>query len=144
MRHINQEMKRFNHLMTETEAAYHEVSLKMGFSDSAMQILYAICENGESCLLGDITRLSGMRKQTIGSALRRLEEDGIVFLEAAGGKAKRVCLTKRGKQVASDTVYRILEIEDKIFSSWEKQELDMYIELTRRYLAAFREETGRL
>ena len=57
-------MKRFNHLLGEMDAAYHEMSLKLGLPDSAMIVLYTICDNGECCLLQDICRRSGLSKQT--------------------------------------------------------------------------------
>lgn len=87
-------MKRYNYLLGEIEASYHEVSLKLGLSDSAMKILYAICDNGESCLLQDICRRSGLSKQTINSAVRKLEAEGMIYLEMADSKHKKVCLTE--------------------------------------------------
>lgn len=90
-------MKRFNHLLGEIDAVYHEMDWKLGLSDSAMAVLYTICDNGGCCLLQDICRLSGLSKQTVNSALRRLEADGILYLEAAGSKAKKVRLTESGK-----------------------------------------------
>ena len=89
------EMKRFNHLVRETDAAYHEAALRMGMSDSAMQILYILCDSGGDCPLGKICNLSGTSKQTINSALRRLEADGVIRLEMAGSKNKNVILTER-------------------------------------------------
>ena len=77
-------LKRLNHLQCEMSAVYHEMSHLCGLSDSTMQILYTICNFGEeSCLLRDICRLTGLPKQTINSALRKLEDEDIVFLEAA-------------------------------------------------------------
>ena len=35
---ISRDMKRFNYLLGEMDAAYHEISLKLGMSDSAMII----------------------------------------------------------------------------------------------------------
>lgn len=143
---IKEEMKRYNHLNTEIEGIYHEAARRLGLSDSAMFILYTICEHDGSCLLGDITRLLGISKQTINSALRKLEKDGIVFLESAGGKMKRVCLTEKGEQVMKDTVWKLIEIENNIFSSWEVQEREWYLELTQRYLTALKkgiQELGR-
>ena len=143
---IKEEMKRYNHLNTEIEGVYHEAAWRLGLSDSAMFILYTICEHDGSCLLGDITRLSGISKQTINSALRKLENDGIVFLEPAGKKKKKVCLTEKGKRTVKDTVCRLIEIENNIFSSWKAQERELYLELTQRYLTALKEgihELGR-
>lgn len=52
--HILKEFIRFNQLSTKIDAAYHEMSLKLGLSDSAMMILYSICIKGDSCLLQEI------------------------------------------------------------------------------------------
>ena len=94
-------LKRLNHLQCEMSAVYHEMSLSVGQSDSVIQILYTICDSGgESCLLHDICNLTGLPKQTINSAIRKLEDEDIVFLEAANAKNKRVFLTQKGKQLS--------------------------------------------
>lgn len=132
--------KRFDHLTNEIEAAYHEAALKFGFSDTALVILYTICSFGDDCLLSEINKLSGISRQTINSALRRLEADEIVFLETYDGKKKKVCLTDKGKKVAAGTALRLIRIENEIFASWTQEEQDLYLELTQRYLEAFREK----
>lgn len=114
---IFEKLKRYNYLLGETEATYHEISLKLGLSDSAMKILYAICDNGESCLLQDICRCSGLSKQTINSAIRKLENEGILYLENVGAKAKKVCLTDLGKRLVQKTALRMIEIENAVFES---------------------------
>lgn len=140
----NSKMKMFNHLWNEIDATYHEAALKLKLSDSAMIILYTICNNGDSCMIGDITRLSGISKQTINSSLRKLETDGIIYLELVGLRKKRVCLTEKGKCFAEDTVLKIINIENKIYNSWTKSELDLYLELTQRFLHDFENEIKKL
>lgn len=112
------------------------MSLKLGLSDSAMKILYTICDNGNHCLLQDICRQSGLSKQTVNSALRKLEGEGIVYLEAAGAKNKRVCLTKEGKRLGERTAGRIIEAENAIFASWPREDVENYLSLTEKFLAA--------
>ena len=141
---ITEEMKRFNYLTTEIDAAYHEAALKLGLSDSALLILYTICNCGEACLLHDITRLSGISKQTVNSALRKLEDEGVVYLESFSGRKKKVCLTEKGKAFVKDTVLRVIEIENEIFGSWAEAERTLYIELTQRYLSSFKEKIKEL
>ena len=133
-------MKRCNYLIGEIDAVYHEMALNLGLSDSAMRILYAICDSGESCLLQEICRRSGVSKQTINSAIRKLEAEGIVYLEPAGGKSKNVCLTKEGKRLAEQTVIRIMEAENDILASWAKEDVDKYLGLTEEFLTAIREK----
>ena len=60
----SKENKRCNYLFGETNAVYHDMAVKMGLSDSAMNILYTICDSGESCLLKEICRRSGISKHS--------------------------------------------------------------------------------
>lgn len=140
--YINAQMKRFNLLMSEIDAAYHDAALKLGMSDSVMLILYTVCSCDGECLLSDIT--SGASKQTINSALRKLEAEGIVYLEVFEGRKKKVYITEKGRQLAKDTVLKIIEIENKIFDSWSGDEKSIYIDLTQRYLAGFKEKVKEL
>lgn len=137
-------LKHFNHLITEMDAAYHEISLKLGLSDSAMSILYTICNYGESCLLQDICRQSGLSKQTINSALRKLETGNILYLEMAGAKSKRVTLTDAGKALAQKTALQVINTENEIFASWSREDVEKYLELTEDYLTALKEKAKRL
>ncbi len=139
---VNTQMKHFNLLLSEIDAAYHDAALRLGLSDSAMLILYTICWCDGECLLSDIT--SGASKQTINSALRKLEADNIVCLEAFEGRKKKVRLTEEGNQFVKDTVFRLIEVETAIFNIWSDEEKNTYIELTRRYLTDFRERIKEL
>ncbi len=134
--------KRFNYLTSEIDAAYHEAARRLGLSDSAMSILYTICLNGDNCPLSDIVSLSGISKQTINSALRKLEEAGVV--ETRGGKKKQVYLTEAGKTLAQNSARRVLNIENEIFESWTDAELECYIALTEKYLLSFKEKIKEL
>jgi DNA-binding MarR family transcriptional regulator len=140
----SQSMKRFNHLTGEIGAVYHAASLRLGLSDSVMQILYTICDFGDSCLLSEICRLTGLPKQTVNSAIRKLERGGIVTLEAAGAKSKRVRLTGQGLAYTERTVDKIIKVENEIFDSWSKEEVNSYLLLTERYLNALTEKTEAL
>ncbi|MDE6906096.1 MAG: MarR family transcriptional regulator [Lachnospiraceae bacterium] len=132
--------KRCNYLIGETNAVYHDMAVKMGLSDSAMNILYTICDSGESCLLKEICRRSGISKQTVNSAIRKLEQEGMVYLKSADSRNKYVCLTNRGKELSQNTVIRMIQAENEIFASWPKEEVDIYLELTEKYLRDLREK----
>ncbi len=138
------EMKRYNYLCGEIEAVYHEMSWKLGLSDSAMTVLYCICIGGDSCLLQEIYGQSGVSKQTINSAIRKLEAEGILYLESVNAKNKRVCLTEKGRRLAQSTAIKIIDIENHIFASWQEEDVEKYLELTERYLSALQEETKKM
>lgn len=134
------EPRRYNRLLAEIDEVYHNIALSQGFSDSAMAILYALSDNNGQCRLPELIKLSGVNKQTVNSALRKLEKEDIVYLEPAGGKSKRVCLTEKGFATVHETVERILNVEKKIYSSWSREERELYVQLTERYLYQLREE----
>ena len=129
-------MKRYNYLVGEIDATYHEISTKLGLSDSVMRILYSICDSGSgsSRPLQEICRLTGLSKQTVNSALRKLESKGILYLEPLGLKNKNVCLTEAGKLIADQTVRQILAMENDIFTTWPQEDVEKYIALTETYL----------
>ena len=141
---VSQSMKRFNHLTGEIGAAYHSASLKLGVSDSVMQILYTICNFGGSCLLSEIRHLTGLPKQTVNSAMRNLERGGIVCLKSVDSKSKKVLLTERGLAYVDATAAKIIKAENDIFEAWSKEEVDQYLSLTERYLNALIEKTEAL
>lgn len=139
--HILKEMRRFNHLLGEINGTYHEAAVKLGLSDSVMAVLYTLCSEGEPCPLQEIVRQSGLSKQTVNSAIRKLEHEGVVYLEPAGGRGKDVCLTELGRETVRRRVLPLMEIENEVYSSWPRGELLGYLELTERFLAALKEKT---
>lgn len=140
MERINQsETRRYNRIISEIDEVYHVLAVRQGFSDSVMQILYTLSDNDGQCRLTDLIKLSGVNKQTANSALRRLEKEDIICLEPAGGKSKRVCLTEKGFAVTHETVDRVLEIENRIYASWSREEWELYVQLTERYLCQLRD-----
>lgn len=134
------ETRYYNRLIAELDGVYHEIAVRQGFSDSAMAILYTLADNDGACLLRDVIRFSGLNKQTANSALRRLEREDLIVLEPAGGRAKRVKLTARGEQTVHATVDRVIDAEKRIYDSWSREEWELYVHLTERYLRQLREE----
>lgn len=134
------EMRRLNGLLSETEAAYHEAAVRLGLSDSAMQILYLLADREGSCPLRDVSAQTGISKQTVHSAIRRLADDGVLTVEASGARKKRLRLTPRGERLAERTAARLIAAENRIFAAWRPEEVRQYIALTARYLEDFRRE----
>lgn len=58
-------LKQFNNLHYELQSVYHEISVKLDISDSAMMILYELCISEGECSFGHLSGCTGMSKQTI-------------------------------------------------------------------------------
>lgn len=142
--YLSQGMKWFNYLSSEIDNTYHEIARRLNLSDSAMMILYTICNFGESCLLGDICRLSGVSKQTINSSIRKLESEGVIFLESRQGRRKLVRLTEQGKTLVENTVARLIDKENEALGAWTEEEQAVYLKLTERFLLQMKEKAKEL
>ena len=129
-------LRQYNWLFSEIDAAYHEIFQHMGIADSTATILYVLCCSGNSCPLNGICRNTGLSKQTANSALRKLEADGMIRLEAIDGRAKMVRLTEAGCALAQRTVLPVIEMENSIYMSWTQEEQEQYLRLNERFLRA--------
>jgi len=138
------EIHRINYLTSEMEALYHQASLKLGITDSVSIILYTIYDNSKFCLLSDIYKKSGISKQTVNSAIRGLEADGILYLEQHTGRAKKIVLTEKGKEYVNKTVAKLYEAEVQAFESWSTEEINTYIRLMGKYADCFRKQISAL
>lgn len=123
----------YTYLAGEINALYHEAAVKTGVSDSVQNILYVICEKGDCCLQSEISRLTGISRQTINSAIHKLEKEGIIRLEQGKGRNTIVCLTGEGKDYARRKIYPLFEIENKIWADWTEEEQQQYLLLTQKY-----------
>ena len=141
---VTQFNRRINYLIEETDAVYHEIAAGFGLSDSVMLILYALEDAGGQIPLTTIYRQTGASRQTVSSALRKLEADGRILLRMADGKRKIVCLSESGRQLAARSAGRVLAAENEIYASWPKEDLAAYLRLTEKYLKELREKANQL
>lgn len=138
------QIHRINYLTSEMESFYHQASLKLGVSDSVSMVLYTIYDTGESCLLSDIYKKTGISKQTINSAIRTLEASDILYLAPYTGRAKKVILTQKGKDYIQKTAAKIYQAEIRAFDTWSEEEINTYMELMEKYADCFRQQIERL
>ena len=133
----------YTHLAGEINGLYHEMAVRMGISDSVMNILYVICEKGDRCLQSEISKLTGMSRQTINSAIRKLEKDGIVYLMPGQGRNTVVCLTEHGQAFSAEKMGPIFSVERQVWGEWTAEEQRQYLALTQRYRDALKKYMDR-
>ena len=138
------EIRRINFLISEMESLYHLADLRLGISDRASLVLYALYDAGGQCPLADIYKNSGISKQTINSAIRGLENEGLLYLAQYHGRAKKVVLTDKGNRFAQQTAARIRQAEHDAFASWTEEEVRTHIRLLEKYTECFRREIEKL
>ncbi len=127
------ETGQYTYLAGEINALYHEAAVKMGISDSVQNILYVLSEKDGKCLQSEISKLTGISRQTINSAIRKLEKEELVYLEQGKGRNTILCLTEKGEKFSLEKIYPLREIERKIWNEWTPEEQQQYLTLTKKY-----------
>ena len=113
-------------------------SVKMGLADSEMQILYSVHMAEGKLYPSEIARLCGMSRQTVASALRSLEREGILYLETGAGRSRPVRLTQAGEELCRERVAPVATAEEAIWNGWTEADRDAYLRLSRQYLEDLR------
>lgn len=130
--------RKYAYLSAEITSLYHEAAVKIGVSDTVLDILYVLCEQEGQCLQSDIFRLTGISRQTINSAIRKLERDGLAYLKQGEGRNTLVCLTEKGRDFSAQKVRPLFQIENKIWSEWTVDEQERYLLFTQKYRDSFK------
>ena len=136
---VMEELRMFNQVYREMDAFYHMLAVKSGLSDSALWILYSICEDGDGCSQKKLCEKLSTSKQTIHSAIHKLEQDGILYLEEGTGRDKNICLTESGKQLMEQVILPIIAVENEAFAMMGETEAKELLRLSERYGRLIRE-----
>ncbi len=137
-------LRRINYLNSELNALYHQASVKIGLSDSASQILYFLYTDHGQCRLQDIILQTGLSKQTVHSALCKLQEQGLLSLEQDVGRRKLIYLTPKGQDYTANTVSRIFEAEKAAYRDWSEEEITEHLRLLQMYNDHFKKQVETL
>ena len=66
--------------------------------------------------------------------------ENIIYLKFSNGKSKNVFLSDKVKLLVEKTVKKIILIENEIFNSWSKEELEVYFRLLEKYNYQFKDK----
>ncbi|MCI8587342.1 MAG: MarR family transcriptional regulator, partial [Clostridia bacterium] len=130
----------------EFDELYHKLAVNYNLSDSSFFILYYLYEAKEPCTQKEICDNWYFNKQTINSAIKKLEDIGYITRNNVDNNRpnRKILLTKLGIEIAEKTVAKIMKIEDIAFSKISEEELDHTIKLLQESLSFFKEEVEKL
>ncbi len=134
----SREVKEFNRLYKELDDIYHEISVKAGLSDSTFLILYALADFGSGCLQKDIADSYSVSRQTINSAIKKLESQGYLTLTRGHGRDMHLSLTEAGEALVKEKIYPVIMMENYVFEKMPPEERQSMLQLTRKYVATYR------
>lgn len=116
----------YNELLKENEKLYRNAVKNVGLSDCTFWILYFLRDCGADMTQSDICSAMFVPRQTVNSALKRMENDGYIELLAGNDRrSKLVHLTERGAAVAAETVDRVIAAESGALEELTEEEQDI-------------------
>ena len=140
----SRQLKEFNALSREMEGLYHIICRKIGLSDSVFIILYTIWDMGDGCLQRDICNAASISKQTIHSAIKKLEQQGFLYLKPGKGREMQIFLTEHGRNLVEEKIVPVAVMETEAYGMMSEEECRELLRLTRKYLEHFRKKVKEL
>lgn len=131
------ELNRLNKAISEF---YHDLCVQLGISESVFDIFYAISALGDGCCQKDICDYAFTRKQTIHSAIHKLEKEGMLCLNPGKGREMHIFLTPAGKQFIKEKIAPVIAMENEVLSQMLPNETDLLLSLTEEYLDCLRNQ----
>ncbi len=132
--HAWQILAQYNSIFRESDQIYRTAAKSFGLSDYAFWILYSLREASTPLTQSDICNQIYLPKQTVNSALKKLEADGVIVMEEmTDRRSKRLALTQKGQTLAARTADRVLAAEHDAFLGLSAQEQEEFIHLFRKY-----------
>lgn len=130
-------------IIKEFDETYHKIAMHYNLSDSSFWILYALYQKKDGCTQKELCTDWYINKQTINSAIRYLQNKGYITLnyEENNKKYKRVSITKKGLEIAKQTVGKAMQIEEKAFKNIDEKEMELAINFFRKQLKSLKDET---
>ena len=128
------QLSEYNHVYKENTAIYRDLSVRMGMTESTFWILYTLRVEESPVTQSDMCAILGYPKQTVNSALKKLEQEGLLTLSGGRGRGGRpIYLTDAGVKLAEKTVDFVIEGEQKALLDLSGEEQTQLLTLMRRY-----------
>lgn len=138
---INTLIQEFNQLLKKMDSVYDKLAKSSGISDTAFWIIYTVKNEKETYKQKDLCVMWSYSKQTINSALKKLEEQNIIQLESVpeNKKDKKIILTEYGEKIAKELIEPVNEIERKSLRNIKERKA--FVNLFKEYIETMEQET---
>lgn len=136
----------FNRAHKRMNILYHNYARDAGISDAAFWLLYSLYEKGEPCTQTELCEAWFFTPQTINSALKSLEKQGLITLDFAPNsrKNKQFFFTDTGEQLVKKKIMPLVQAEEKSFLRLNAQEREALLAITQKHIGILEEEINRI
>lgn len=140
------QMALYNQLLKESDDIYRVYAKNSNLSETAFWILYCIREREEAFTQREICNYWFYTPQTVNSALKHMEEDGLLVLRAEEGnrKSKKIYLTEKGEKLVEQIVDPLIDAEVRATEKLGEQEMEKFLKIMKKQTELFREEIANI
>lgn len=132
-----------NSIYKKNCGVYYRLASYYGFTETMFDILYFIRENEGSYTQAQLCSTLCLRKQTVNTALKKLEKDGYIYFakDTENKKNKTIHFTEKGESLAKDTVDHIFEVEKQAFEGLTEEEREGVLYYGLKHIEVLEEKT---
>lgn len=127
-------LSEYNDIYKENDNIYRDIAKNLGLSECSFWTLYTLRTHFIPPVQSEISAFLHQPKQTVNSALKKMESDGYITL--AQGKdlrSKQILLTQKGSALCEKTVDRVIAMEQNAFADLSDEEQQMFLSLFHKY-----------
>lgn len=131
----------YNTIFKENNELYRGVAKALGLPDTAFWILYALRDSNGSATQREVCSMLYEPKQTVNSALKKLESEGYIeLIPGTDRRSKLIKLTEKGMDLAGQTADKVIETEHRALYKMKEQDREEFLRLFRTYTENLKEE----
>lgn len=136
----------FNRAHKRMNVLYHNYAKNAGISDAAFWLMYSLYEKGGPCTQTELCEAWLFAPQTINSALKALEKQGLITLELVPNskKNKQFFFTEAGEKLVKEKIDPLVQAEEQSFLRLEESERNELLKITQKHISILEDEINRI
>lgn len=131
---VSKRLAEYNSIIKEHEDLYRQLAKRFGMSECSFWILYSLRETNTSITQSELCYALSQPKQTINSALKKMQDYGFIELLINQDRRKKyIRLTDKGALLAQETVDKVILLENQTFDTFTEEEQSLFLQLLHKY-----------
>lgn len=131
---VSKRLAEYNSIIKEHEDLYRQLAKRFGMSECSFWILYSLRETTTSITQSELCYALSQPKQTINSALKKMQDYGFIELLINQDRRKKyIRLTDKGALLAQETVDKVILLENQTFDTFTEEEQSLFLQLLHKY-----------
>lgn len=126
-------------VLCETEKIYSSLLRHAQITDSEYVLLFSVLEMGEGCSQKDISTNTYTSTKTLNSAVKKLEQKGLIKLKRGKYPNMYIYLTTEGKKYMQEKMIPITNTVNKILENISDEKFEKFSSITSNIFSKFKE-----